>query len=412
MRTCFLYPPPSRGGTGHPPKPRTAAARERAAAGRRTRSLARGMERLRRLSRRFLFGEAAREETRPERRCASARSASVDRNRNGTAGKGPATPGPTDPPPLLYVARHAERLDAPSSSRARAASEDGSVRGGIEWLKSEPERPWDPPITRHGRAQGWALGYAVASDVLQRHGKTPRQLDLKIFTSPLLRCVETAVAAAEAMHIDAVHVDDALMEVISRGWYSGWNNRDGVLREDARAFANASTLIPSAAELHGAVSTRIVATADHASGIRIHDMRISIARPETWTSLVRRTTSFIQRVALPALLRERRPVLCVSHAGNCRAFVEWTRMGTVPMECFGFANVTTIAPPARERRGRWRILRLANVEHLSEDSEAMAFGEGMNEDRYETSNAAGVWRAASDSSQSACELDTDAGPAA
>lgn len=68
-------------------------------------------------------------------------------------------------------------------------------------------RPHDPPLSARGRAQAEALARRLAREPLAH-----------VFSSPFLRCVETASPIAEALDL-AVALDDGLSEWLNREWF-------------------------------------------------------------------------------------------------------------------------------------------------------------------------------------------------
>ena len=116
------------------------------------------------------------------------------------------------------------------------------------WLDSAA-RPFDPPLTAAGVAQGSALG---------RRLKSFSPPVTKIYGSPLGRTVQTADAAAAELGIDELYIEPGLVEVLDQGWYRCWNCSPS----DPRGQANAATLLLSPAELKAQVSPRV--QVDHA----------------------------------------------------------------------------------------------------------------------------------------------------
>lgn len=94
----------------------------------------------------------------------------------------------------VWVVRHGERID--------------SVEKG--WKKTAA-RPHDPPLTPAGFEQAAATGRALRG----------HRLDA-IYTSPFLRCVQTATAIVEAMGPGAppIHVEPGLGEWLFNRWFS------------------------------------------------------------------------------------------------------------------------------------------------------------------------------------------------
>jgi hypothetical protein len=107
-------------------------------------------------------------------------------------------------------------------------------------------RPFDPPLTADGVAQGTALGRRLRS-----FDSGPPVT--KIFVSPLGRTVQTADAAAAELGISALFVEPGLVEVLDTEWYRCWRCKS----DDERGDANAASLLMSAAQLREGVSARV-----------------------------------------------------------------------------------------------------------------------------------------------------------
>ena len=107
-------------------------------------------------------------------------------------------------PPLLaslVIVRHGERTDYVTEGWTAAAT-----------------RPWDPPLTTKGHKQATLAGSAIAAH-LKRLGLPPVSA---VFTSPLLRCAETAIGIAKEVDIVAVVPEIDLVETICENWYYSW----------------------------------------------------------------------------------------------------------------------------------------------------------------------------------------------
>jgi len=126
-----------------------------------------------------------------------------------TAGEGQADEdGEEDaarPQTAVFMARHGERLD------------DAELAKGRLWVRSA-ERPWDPPLSERGRLQAMALGKAIR----QHAEKLGLPAVTRIFTSPFLRCVETAVEAARQLEVRNVCVEPSLCESFCESFYRAW----------------------------------------------------------------------------------------------------------------------------------------------------------------------------------------------
>ena len=102
----------------------------------------------------------------------------------------------------VFVARHGEREDYAWHKR------------GENW-QATAARPWDSPLTPAGHLQARAMGAAAAAHA-ERLGLAPIG---HIACSPLLRCVETAAAAATATGVEHVVVESRLSETMCESWY-------------------------------------------------------------------------------------------------------------------------------------------------------------------------------------------------
>ena len=129
---------------------------------------------------------------------------------------------------VLIVARHGERHDYVTRD------------SGGNWTKSAA-RPWDPPLTDpHGLQQARTLGKHVVAE-LKRLQLPPLS---QLYSSPLLRCRQTAAWARKGM-LEAetaegvasndssspstpslIQVEIALVETICEKWYRSWSLLD------------------------------------------------------------------------------------------------------------------------------------------------------------------------------------------
>ena len=120
----------------------------------------------------------------------------------------------------LVVLRHAERVDYTTRDR------------GENWTSSAAS-PWDSPITEFGVSQALGAGVRI-SQLLEGYG---REGVTRIYTSPHVRCGETATRAAEAMNdrsaeaidqptklssLQEIKIEHGLVESMSEDWYRSW----------------------------------------------------------------------------------------------------------------------------------------------------------------------------------------------
>lgn len=105
----------------------------------------------------------------------------------------------------VVVARHAERHDY------------NCILSGTNWVATA-ERPWDPPLSDKGHEQGRKLGLKI-QQVLSEKGLPPLTA---VYSSPFLRCRQTAVAAASSSSQIKVRVEQGLAESLNENWYRSW----------------------------------------------------------------------------------------------------------------------------------------------------------------------------------------------
>eukprot|EP00628_Pelagophyceae_sp_CCMP2097_P004433 CAMPEP_0184095512 /NCGR_PEP_ID=MMETSP0974-20121125/9810_1 /TAXON_ID=483370 /ORGANISM="non described non described, Strain CCMP2097" /LENGTH=283 /DNA_ID=CAMNT_0026398321 /DNA_START=15 /DNA_END=862 /DNA_ORIENTATION=- len=111
-----------------------------------------------------------------------------------------------DLPAAVFVCRHGEREDYAWANR------------GENW-QAQAERPWDTPLTAAGHLQARAVGCAVRDVHVPALRCAPVT---RIVSSPLLRCVQTACAAAEALGLTTVGIEPGLAETMGEDWYRSW----------------------------------------------------------------------------------------------------------------------------------------------------------------------------------------------
>jgi hypothetical protein len=80
---------------------------------------------------------------------------------------------------IFVIVRHGERLDYVEQEQGR------------NWVASNQDRPWDPPLTQHGQWQAQQLGQEIER-ILKRYALPSVS---HVYTSPLWRCRQTAQQA-------------------------------------------------------------------------------------------------------------------------------------------------------------------------------------------------------------------------
>ncbi len=156
------------------------------------------------------------------------------------------------------------RLRAAAASYACSANVHSIDFVDSAWVDSA-ERPFDPPLTACGVAQGTALGVRLRD-------LTPRVS--KVFVSPLGRTVQTADAAVAALGVDVpLYIEPGLVEVLDPGWYRCWR----CSATDARAGVNAATLLMTAEQLRDTVSARV--DPSYAPVFDVHALQVRSGSP-------------------------------------------------------------------------------------------------------------------------------------
>jgi len=129
-------------------------------------------------------------------------------------------------------------MPSPPLTRLRSLNSDGSPASGSVWVIRhgeridvvEPEwqltasRPHDPPLTEHGGRQATATG-----EHLRELGE---RVD-HIYTSPFLRCVQTAALISKQLGGLPLRVEPGLCEWLNGDWYDANDNPiDAGMRAD------------------------------------------------------------------------------------------------------------------------------------------------------------------------------------
>lgn len=88
-----------------------------------------------------------------------------------------------------------------------------------EWMGSNRDRPFDPPLTERGAAMGFKAGEAI-QDIIKKENLPPIS---RIFSSPLIRCVQTVAEVKKSVGFDGpINPEPALAEIIFEEWYRSW----------------------------------------------------------------------------------------------------------------------------------------------------------------------------------------------
>ena len=208
----------------------------------------------------------------------------------------------------LFVARHAARVDY--------AERDA----GSNWT-AKAERPWDPPLTAEGARQGLALGAGCAA-AAQRL-EVPQVT--RVVSSPFVRAIQTAAAAARALGVGEVAVEPGMAEIMSDKWFGHWAvagadstwggpQTKGPQPARPEAATPAGGLIADPAVHAGATLGADVAISAQPPAVAFEELSYIEASPETYDLMRPRVERTLRALA------ERWPgesVLVISHGSTC-----------------------------------------------------------------------------------------------
>lgn len=261
----------------------------------------------------------------------------------------------------VFVSRHGERLDYKCLARG-------------ELWQATATRPWDTPLTDAGHMQGEAMGRACNEHVT-RHNVQPVR---RIFTSPLLRCAETAAAAATQLGISTISVEPALAETMCESWYRSW----GVPGADSTwggpkdgSFPLGSVVddealhpgcLRSAQEIHNTPEVIAQELKQRYPAVTI-DLGYAAFAPDTgsqyrWGSFeeeeaqAERMGGFVKAISAQS---EGETVLCVSHGGPCIGLYNHLLQCTSGPNC-GFTGLYLY----KTSEERWEALLAGDQSHL------------------------------------------------
>ena len=101
----------------------------------------------------------------------------------------------------VIIFRHGERHDYEERNAGRN-------------FTATADRPFDPPLTLNGCKQGSLCGLRILQ--LQESLSIPAVT--KIYTSPLIRCGQTASHAAQSLNLESITIENGLVESINEDW--------------------------------------------------------------------------------------------------------------------------------------------------------------------------------------------------
>jgi broad specificity phosphatase PhoE len=260
----------------------------------------------------------------------------------------------------LVVLRHGERLDYVEREA---------------WFAKNPNRQWDPPLSEKGRKQAVDAGEHIQK-LLENYGLPPVT---RAFSSPLVRCVETAILASRsANHQSKVASEPALAEGGSMEWYYSWGipgangtwggprqcrtNEVEVPRDLAHraALQPAGELFLSAPELQSRFGDDIILDARPFLGAE--GLKYNWDLPEPRDETKARVGNFAQHC------HETYPgetVLLCAHGGGCAMICDY--LTSAKADVCGYTGIFVLQHLGDEER--WIALEKGNVDHLDSADE-------------------------------------------
>eukprot|EP01063_Lacrimia_lanifica_P022513 TRINITY_DN30077_c0_g1_i1.p2 TRINITY_DN30077_c0_g1~~TRINITY_DN30077_c0_g1_i1.p2 ORF type:complete len:266 (+),score=76.78 TRINITY_DN30077_c0_g1_i1:76-873(+) len=257
----------------------------------------------------------------------------------------------------VLVARHGERLDYVDPAGFFASGHGQS-------------RPWDPPLTDAGRAQGALLGRRVQAELAER-GLPPVT---KVYASPFIRTVQTADAACEVLGVETIRVENGLVEALCKEWFRSWALPGADGQWDGPAHL-AGTDVPAAElhgkvhagpagwlltsdELHERVSKRVCRK--YTPHTAVVDSGISFAAPEEWAAVEARCGGTVRRVAAG---HAEETSLFVTHGGPTGTIYSHLSQQGEPPKWSGYTALFAYHPRHGEP-GAWPCFITACNKHI------------------------------------------------
>jgi broad specificity phosphatase PhoE len=280
-------------------------------------------------------------------------------------------------PAVIVTARHGERLDYITRD------------SGGNWV-ADAERPWDPPLSDHGIEQGAKLGKHLA-DELERLGLPPLSA---VYTSPFLRCRQTAVASfqgynAATSNMDSsktnvlppVRIELGLAESINESWYRSWalpgTNGTWGFRTPGQDTIDPVTLHPASKQpVQSIIDWQATLSAGEDTSLDLDYVSVTtLTQPycfhppllESRKDQRRRMMDTVSNLAQPGTT-----VLLVSHGGPVTHLFEemtgknWTVHGESSYCCYSIYKRNDTTDTATTNKEQWEALSVNQSSFLHE----------------------------------------------
>eukprot|EP01064_Diplonema_japonicum_P033655 TRINITY_DN6701_c3_g3_i1.p1 TRINITY_DN6701_c3_g3~~TRINITY_DN6701_c3_g3_i1.p1 ORF type:complete len:312 (+),score=41.37 TRINITY_DN6701_c3_g3_i1:54-938(+) len=247
----------------------------------------------------------------------------------------------------LFVLRHGERVDHKDPEGWRGVTEN----------------KWDPPLTTEGRRQASLAGAKIYRECKRLNAVMPTC----VYSSPLLRTVETAHEVVQAMGLNEINVEAGIAEQMSRSWFLSWclphsDGSWGGPDKGAKPHGYVSHDVHPDAKLTPAHWYRNFAS--HSPLVNSHykpvygidRLRVTWDAPESYRFIDTRVANTVS-----TLLEGHGSVVLVTHAGICNTVYRSFISPTFRHKNF-YTSLNVFAPP--EDDAPWRCLMKGDASHL------------------------------------------------
>jgi broad specificity phosphatase PhoE len=232
----------------------------------------------------------------------------------------------------VWVVRHGQRIDQAEG----------------EWWRTA-QRPHDPYLTPLGERQAAAAGGAIVK-VTTAVGRDDERVEV-IYSSPFLRCVQTAAQCAKALGISKIRIEPGLGELLMADWF------DYSPVQEARMPLDGGMSTKALAERFGSlIDTSYVPLYDAGERSSKQPRAGRIAFPEDWHEGIARYQATL------AALSEASPFsLLVTHGAGVQACAEAIKgcpdMSEMDVDYCCLTNLK------RQGAYEWKVATLADAEH-------------------------------------------------
>ena len=268
---------------------------------------------------------------------------------------------------IIVVARHGERLDYVTRDNPNFDTNE------VNWVATA-KRPFDPPLTDHGKEQAKTLGRHLSKELSKL--KLPDVSE--IYTSPLLRCRQTAcgvrsgLGSSDFEHTIPVRVEPGLVESINASWYRSWalpgsDGTWGYCINDEAAY-DVKTIHPMAKQ---PVQELLDEWKSDAEIDQSYEAKTSIAEPYTFHPLCLESSAAQRQRMKEVVTQVQEPgktIMLVSHGGPVTHLFEelmdknWYVHGEATYCSYSIYKRI----PSETGRDMWEAIQINQSKHLHE----------------------------------------------